>query len=427
MTIKLVLAVASALILLSTSLPAAAAGMTREEIIREIVELKERTRRLEIALKLLPESSSVPGADGGEKSEAGVAEKAEEDETRDAEQGDGEMRGGYGPGKRDGQDAPVNLLDRVRIGGAVEVEAVYERQRPKGERSESSSELSIATAELSAAARVTDRVNVHLLLDAEEGKDLLLDEAMVHFQAEALMEPDERLKSPWFATIGKMDIPFGRYESRMLSDTLTQELGEAKETAVLLGAYWGGFMFAAGMFDGDIKELGKDRHVKDFFWTASFSLPGEKPAGLNLEAGISYTSNIADGDGLTDYLKETFETDRIGDLVAGIGLFLSASLGERFFFEVEYVGALDSFYEEGAFKPAAWSLELGWHPAERFEFAVLYGGSDRAGNFLPKSRLGAAGIYEIFNKTTLGLEYLHDQFENHDKVDTVTSQVAVEF
>jgi hypothetical protein len=36
-------------------------------------------------------------------------------------------------------------------------------------------------------------------------------------------------------------------------------------------------------------------------------------------------------------------------------------------------------------------------------------------------------IYEIFNNTSIGLEYLHGEFENDDEVVAITTQLAVEF
>jgi len=48
-------------------------------------------------------------------------------------------------------------------------------------------------------------------------------------------------------------------------------------------------------------------------------------------------------------------------------------------------------------------------------------------NFLPDTQVGICGIYEIFNNTYIGLEYLNEDFENDDEVVTITTQLAVEF
>ena len=99
----------------------------------------------------------------------------------------------------------------------------------------------------------------------------------------------------------------------------------------------------------------------------------------------------------------------------------------RFFFEAEYIGAVESFEEEINFKTKAWNFEVAFIPIEDFEVAVRYGGSADTLNFLPVMQLGICGIYEIFNNTTIGLEYLYEEFENDDEVITLTTQLAVEF
>jgi len=54
-------------------------------------------------------------------------------------------------------------------------------------------------------------------------------------------------------------------------------------------------------------------------------------------------------------------------------------------------------------------------------------------NFLPDTQVGICVIYEIFNNTSIGLEYLYEEFEyyeesgNDAEVVTITTQLAVEF
>ena len=112
----------------------------------------------------------------------------------------------------------------------------------------------------------------------------------------------------------------------------------------------------------------------------------------------------------------------------------------RFFFKAEYVGAVESFEvesfeEEKNFEPKAWDFEFAFIPIEDLEVAVRYGGSSDTAItlptdtfiFLPDTQIGICGIYEIFNNTSIGLEYLHAKFENDDEVVTITTQLAVEF
>jgi hypothetical protein len=77
--------------------------------------------------------------------------------------------------------------------------------------------------------------------------------------------------------------------------------------------------------------------------------------------------------------------------------------------------------------PKAWNFEVAFIPIEDVEVAVRYGGSANTLNFLPDTQVGICGIYEIFNNTSIGLEYLHGEFENDDEVVAITTQLAVEF
>ena len=132
-------------------------------------------------------------------------------------------------------------------------------------------------------------------------------------------------------------------------------------------------------------------------------------------------------DDITDFFDEEFGTDEIIEYVAGFSSFLSFSLMNRFFFEAEYLSAVESFEEDINFEPKAWNIEVAFIPIEDFEVAVRYGGSEGTLNFLPDRQVGICGIYEIFNSTSIWIEYLNEEFENDDEVVTITGQLAVKF
>lgn len=124
----------------------------------------------------------------------------------------------------------------------------------------------------------------------------------------------------------------------------------------------------------------------------------------------------------------------IQEHISGFSAFLSASFMNRFYFEAEYLGATERFkpgelsFDGGqAFKPKAWNSEVAYRVTEGLEFAVRYEGSDDCGNFLPKEQYGGALIYGLLENTSLAFEYLHGKFENDDKRDLLTVQVATEF
>ena len=143
---------------------------------------------------------------------------------------------------------------------------------------------------------------------------------------------------------------------------------------------------------------------------------------------VVYNKDItADSNELTDFFDDEFGTDTLIDRVDGISAFLSLSFKELFYLEAEWVSALDNFKEEKRFEPKAWNLELAFRPLETMELGLRYSGSDDALDFLPETQIGVIAAYEIFANTSIGIEYLYEEFENNDKINRVTTQLGVQF
>ena len=386
------LSLAFAVFLFSGS--ALAQEMSKEELIKELKALKERTRSLEEAL-------AIP-----EKAETSAI--IEDEDVEDLEE----------------------YIKRIEFSGAIEVEASYEQIKPKAGEKEDSSDLTLATVDFAIDALITDRMRTHILFEYEDDEDFIVDEAIIHYQAKEVYVPDLSYNSPWYANIGRLTIPFGYFESLFISGPLTEDLGETKEWAVVAGIYNPFINIAAGVFNGDIDKAGNSDRIESYVAACKLTLPEDISSNVGLMIGVSYISNIADSDELADFFDEEFGTDEIIEYVAGFSSFLSVSLMNRFFFKAEYVGAVESFEEDKNFEPKAWNFEVAFIPIEDLEVAVRYGGSSDTLNFLPDTQVGICGIYEIFNNTSIGLEYLYEDFENDDELDevvTITTQLAVEF
>ena len=380
---------------------ALAQEMSKEELIKELKALKERTRSLEEAL-------AIP-----EKAKTSVI--IEDEDVDDLEE----------------------YIQGIEFSGTIEVEAGYEQIKPKVGEKEDSSDLTLATVDFAVDALITDRIRTHVLFDYEDDENVVVDEAIILYQAEEVCVPDLSCNSPWYASIGRLSIPFGYFESHLISGPLTEDLGESKETAVVAGIYNPFINIAAGVFNGDIDKDGNNDRIESYVAACTFILPEDVSPNVGLMIGVSYMSNITDSDDLADFFVEEFDPDPLLDYVAGFSSFLSVSFMDRFFFEAEYVGAVESFEEDKNFKPKAWNFEFVFIPIEDFVVAVRYGGSsDTFGttkNFLPDTQIGICGIYEIFNNTSICLEYLYEEFEyyeefvNDAEVVTITTQLAVEF
>lgn len=321
--------------------------------------------------------------------------------------------------------------DRVTLSGVIEVEAGYEDLDfgDPAEDDEMSSDITLATVELAVDVDIIKHVKGHVLFlwEEDDTEPVDLDEGIIIIDGEDVV--------PLYLNVGKLYVPFGYYESHFISDPLTLELGETRESAVKVGFANDMFEISAAIFNGDINETDEDDdHIDNWVASGIFTFPEDAVNGLGLVVGASYISNIADSDGLEDALDEEFGTDEIEDYIGGLSAFLSASFRERFFFEAEYVGAMDEFENDDLgldpgekFKPSAWNFELAYAITEKMEIAAKYEGSSDVLNLLPETQYGAVISYGLFENTLLSLECLHGEFENDNERNLITAQFALEF
>lgn len=338
-----------------------------------------------------------------------------------------------------GLDERLSELERigkgVELSGTIEVEANYTDRDNKGDSDEESSDLNLATAELGVNVGVTDDIKGRLLFLYEDDEDVVIDEAIIHYRADGVCEPGQACKVPfpWYASVGKLYIPFGYFESHFISDPLTLELGETRETALVTGLANDWLNVAAGVYNGDVEETGSDDHIENYVATARLTVPPDLIKGFNLMAGVSYVDNIADSNGLEGEDGVDGDSNTIEDYVGGFSAFASASMSDRYFLEAEYVGATDDFkdgelaFGSGKRKPVAWNLEFAFAATEDITLGVKYEGSDDLGNFLPEEQYGAVISYGLAENVGVSLEYLYGEFENDDERNQLTSQLAIEW
>ncbi|MBN2809793.1 MAG: LbtU family siderophore porin [Deltaproteobacteria bacterium] len=406
----------------------------RAEIMAELQILKQRMARLEEALAGLAET--VPSTQQQTVSPDGSAKVA----TAPA----APVPVGRKPNPptdnpeaqllRQGERSVAEHLEALRkagqgieFSGTIEIEASYENYKAQHESGVASSHLDLATAELGVDAFLSPGVRAHIIFayDKDEGVDL--DEAMLHYQAIGVCQPDCTCNAHWFASLGLMKVPFGYYASHFITDPLTLTLGETREVAALAGLNGGPLMLAAGVYNGALDVEGREDHLDKFFAAAFLHLKEGLVPDLSGQVGISYISNIADSIELTDYFADEFAVDSLQARVGGCSAFLSLAFREIFSLEAEWVGALGHFKVDRRFAPKTWNLELAYRPLEALEIGLRYAGSRDGLNFLPEKQYGLVAAYEIFEKTSIGIEYLYEEYENQDRANRVTTQVGVEF
>ena len=311
--------------------------------------------------------------------------------------------------------------ENVEMGGVVEIEA----SRVSPFEGDDESDLVVSTVEFGIGAQLNDwtSANVVLLWEEDSGSDLSVDEAVLTFA-----NPDV---SPFSLTAGHTVVPFGAYETQMVSDTLAQSIGEAKETAVIAGFEQGPFTAAAYLFNGDLDD--DDNVIDNAGVTVGFG-------GENFSVGLGYISDIGDSDGLSDVIDEA----AYGDTVAGASINGQFNTGP-FTLLAEYVTALDDFDAgavefagEGA-RPAAFGIEAGYTledgiAGRETTFAISYQKTKEALALeLPEERVAMALTVAVTDNASLGVEWAHDtDYEVEDggtgeNADTLTALLSVEF
>lgn len=290
------------------------------------------------------------------------------------------------------------------------------------------SEFNVATVELGFDAQVSEWTVGHLLAKYEGPDDnLFIDEANIWL--------GNYEKFPLLMTAGKFYMPFGSFETNMIQDALTLEIGEINDYGLAAGFISNGFYGALYGYNG-MKEAGRSDTINGFGAKTGYGFENDD---MSFDAGISWVNNIADSGGISDYFDES-AMDSIKEQINGIALHVIAGFGPVTFI-AEYVQALDEFAEiaymnHGA-EPKAWNSELAYS-TQLFDmgsvFAIGYQGTSESVELgLPEARYIVAASMVLLPGTALTVEYCYDKdygiAEGGTNLDAnvFTTQLAYEF
>jgi len=323
----------------------------------------------------------------------------------------------------------TDWLRGVTIGGTVEVNAFSNTDYADVE----TSDIQLATVELAIDAQVHKWASAHILFLYEEDAT---DPPALDAGYITLGNTDY---SPIYLSAGKM-YNFGNYETNMISDPVTLEIGEMQETVLLLGMEMqNGLYGSMYVFNGDTSENANDENKIEHYG-ANLGFANDM-GNMNYDVGVGYISSLGDTGSLTDAMGSN--ANNVVEYVAGLEAHLYVAAGP-FNFIAEYVAALDPFnaatgvtFNGVGAEPKSWNAELGYTldiAGRETTFAVGYQGTDEALVLgLPKTRTLLAASVGIYDNTSISLEWAHDK--DYDKADggtgekanTITLQFAVDF
>lgn len=300
----------------------------------------------------------------------------------------------------------------VTLSGGVQVEAQYNRDYNEIE----TSDFVVDEMTLGIEAQVHRFAKAQITFLYEEGATPLeADEAYLTLGNEEI--------SPIYLSVGQLYVPFGNFESHMVSDPLTLELAETREKAAQLGLEAGGFYGSVYFFNGDNQDSSEDK-IDHYGGNLGFANETES---VSYDVGIGYINDIGDTGGLSWLLEGVDDYDYVDGLGAHIVLNfgLVSLMGE-------YITALDEFktnqiaFNGQAAQPKAWNAEAGLTfdiAGMETTFAAGYQMTEEALALeLPETRILGVISTALNDNTTVSLEYAVD--EDYSENDGGTGQNA---
>ncbi len=297
------------------------------------------------------------------------------------------------------------------------------------EASSSTTSSDSATLDLEFGYQPCDWFRGDLLITWDDETPLEIDEGFVTV--------GDTETFPLFLTAGKLTLPFGLFETSMISDPLTQEVGEIKTYATVLGVEWQGLYVSTFIYDGTTIDGDDDgRDLKVFGAGAGYLYENDD---VVFTVGGGWIENLADADSFSEFLDE--ENLHLKDRSPGAVVYSLLEYGPLTLI-AEYVAALehvDVIDEDEAVdlgRSEAWNAEVSYSiEIEDVEAvaALTYGQSESLGDLLPKKRLG--GGVTVFPRPYLKLavEYLREydysvsKGGTGDEADIVTLQLGLEY
>ncbi|MDM8545996.1 LbtU family siderophore porin [Candidatus Venteria ishoeyi] len=322
----------------------------------------------------------------------------------------------------------------ITISGLVEVEATRTSNADINDtnNNNAASDLVLATVELGLNAQITDWVNANIVLLYEEDQTGLDVDA-------ATITLGKLEHNPFYFTAGRTALPFGRFETHMVSDPFTLEIGETFETVALAGFEYQGFYASAYVFNGDIKTLAETQSGTKRIDNAGFNLGYAWETKIQgLDIGLSYLNDLAESDSISEHLNGHNTQDEI----AAYGLHATYRHGP-FNIIGEYLAAADRFalaeldFKSTGAQPKAWNLEAAYElplMSKDHTLAIAYQVTEEAlALALPEKRLLLGWSLLMLENTRLNLEFAYEQaYEVADggsgqDAKSLAVQLAVEF
>ena len=289
-------------------------------------------------------------------------------------------------------------FNNVEIGGAIKVELIGGSPA----EGDSGTRTNLRKVELGIATAINDEWGGEVVVENDDGTIALADAFLTYEPAGGGLS----------AAIGQQTLPFGVYDTNMITDPLTKDLGETAYTSLVLGGEAAQFGWTVFAYYAD-----EEARVDGFGAGVGMAMEGDASA---FGVDVVWISDIGDSNGLSGM----FDDD-----VPGLSASAGGSVGPVAAM-VELVTALDA---EGAnAEPSAWHAEAAYGfdlMGREATLAIAAGGTEDAEAADLAETLMLLGIsVGISEGVGIGLEWKQEEGYGADAADdAVTVQLAAEF
>ena len=294
--------------------------------------------------------------------------------------------------------------NKLKIGGELEFE-VTNTESFTADTNTSDASLAKATVYFEAQPHEMLQTYIAGVFKEENGSEIDLDEGWVKFGETDVV--------PAYVKAGNFVVPFGAFNTNMLSDPLGLTLAETAENPVQVGYSVGGLSGSVFAFNGDTQEIGEGDHFDDFGANLAYST---EVSGASIDLGLSYIRALGESDTIEGAMGSA--TAMSGDNVSGIGLNAMFTSGP-FTAIFEYITATDDFDSgDVAFngtnaQPEAYQFEVGYTTSlleKELVLAATYQTSEESQALgIAEEQYGVAATYSYLPGLAIGVEFMHQE------------------
>src|SRR5437773_5477857 len=385
-----------------------------KEVISQNEELQRRIRELEAAMAKQEQATKDAAREAAKEAAKALTQEAPKEPVKAA---------ATAPATEPAK-AKKGPLDKIQLGGAIEVEA-GKRRDFAGVRT---SDFTLTTAEFDFEADIVTWGKAELSLQwiscptpcaTPDTDKITVNEALI-----TLAKPE---KFPLYLKPGRGVVPFGistgttvaakLEETLTITGPLTVDVFEAKEDHILLGAKAYGFRAGVYVYDGTTKQLGAaygGKRLEHYGATIGYGIQTDT---LSFDAGFDFIDSVFDTDGLTgasDFLalqnrgKRGYISGLAGHARLGLWGFSLTGEYETAYDEARIILTRRNFH----IQPQAWQVEVGYltelfgiKPFAAFNYSETV---DLLGTFPKRRLLGAVGSY-LSDNIRVAAEYANEQ------------------